>query len=1263
MPKLKLCSFNVRGINDKKKRSDVFAWLKRKHCDIYLLQETHSTKDTENSWQSEWGYKMFFSSHSSNSRGVAILLNNTFEFSLIKTIADPEGRFILIKLLINDQPVVVANVYGPNDDDPTFFDLIQTKLGEFENSSIIVGGDFNVVQDYTKDTLNLINRQNPKAHESINNLKNELDLYDPWRMHNPETKMYTWHNTLNKQSRLDYFLTSLDLLNCIETTEIKPGYRSDHSIIYMLISLDFKPRGPGLWKFNNSLLQDDTYINEIKELITLTLEKYKDGNSNETNPMTREYTICDKTLFEVLKMEIRGKTIGYSVAKKKRLNKEENDLDENIDKLHAAYTKDPSEINLTNLANAQNSLKILREKKIDGLIARAKARWHLEGERNSKYFCQLEKKNFTEKTVQQLIKENGDVVTEQVDILREQKDFYYKLYMARESKHDNETSQIFFPEDKTIQPLTLEESLELEQEITVTECYNVLKNMKLNKSPGSDGFTTEFYLYFWNDLKYSLVRSFENSYKDNILPDSQKLGIITCLPKPGKSKEYMKNWRPITLLNVDYKIISGVIANRMKKYLSNIISDCQKGFVAGRYIGECTRLTSDIIFKMKKLKMEGIILLIDFEKAFDSISWSFIDKTLKYFNFGERFCKWVNLFYNNIESCVTNNGFFSERFQLGRGVRQGDPLSPYLFILAAEILTQALTNNKNIKGIKIDNSEFLISQLADDTTLYLENDEISFKTCINILDKFSMTSGLKINYTKTTAIKIGIKGNVKYDTGNGKEINWQTDGKFTLLGIKYNLDEENFTELNYEEKLKEFRNILNTWKYRNLTIYGKICVLKSLALPKLVHLFSSIPNPPQLIFKQLEKECFNFIWNNGSEKIKRDQMYMSYEDGGFKVPNIKLFCQAQKLIWIKKLLDDSSVSNWKVLFLSCVENYGGNYIWLVKNEQPSFLCKLNPFWKDVYYAWTSLTGKKPDENKLSEPLFFNNNIKINNKPIFFKDWHLCGIKYVNDLINENGSPYTWQEFKTLYNINDNPFRFYSLLHAIPMNWKKRIKECGIKLDEVIDTKIQKLKNLKKPSKYFYLNHISISKNIPSKAEQKWEKLINREINITEWQRFYMIPYESTKETKLRSFQQKIIHRILPLNSWLYKCNLSTTSNCDFCLIHKESIEHFFWECTETKNIWLNLQNWIHSIDTDITLDIGLEKILLGDSQNSSFLEHIKLITKEYIYNAKLEQRKPSFHSLIPFIRYKILIEKEYLSKQKFQIKWNRKLLDSLSILI
>ena len=1133
--------------------------------------------------------------------------------------------------------------------------MIQTKLSEFDNSYVILGGDFNVVQDYDLDTINLRSRQNPKSNESIADLKNELSLQDPWRVNNPETKMFTWHNSSNRQSRLDYYLISMELLNCVDVITIKPGYRSDHSIVYMHISLDFKPRGPGLWKFNNSLLQDETYTTEIKEYINHTLKEYRDKNSNDDNPMTKEYTLSDKMLFEIIKMGIRGKTIGYCAARKKTFNQQEHNLDQTIDQLHSIYSKDPTEINLTNLTKVQNDLKILREKKIDGMMIRAKARWHLEGERNSKYFCQLEKQNFIEKTIPKLIKENGEIVTNQEDILNEQKDFYKKLYSSKETVQDADTENIFFPKEKLIRTLTVDESQDIEKNITLKECFNVLKNMKKNKSPGSDGFTVEFYLYFWNYLKYSLIRSFENSYRDEILSDSQKLGIVTCLPKPGKSKEYLKNWRPITLLNVDYKIFSGVIANRIKKYLDSIISNCQKGFIAGRNIGECTRLTSDIIYKMKKSKMSGIILLIDFEKAFDSLDWSFIDKTLKYFNFGEKMCKYVKIFYNKIESCVTNNGFCSERFQLGRGVRQGDPLSPYLFILAAEILANALMNQRNIKGIKIDNSEFLISQLADDTTLYLENDELSFKTCITVLDKFALISGLKINYTKTTAIKIGIGENVKYNTCNGREINWQTEGKFTLLGIKYNLDEEDFTKINYEEKLENFKKTLKNWNARNLTIYGKVCIIKSLALPKLVHLFSALPNPPEKMIKELEKDCFNFIWNNGSEKIKRTNMFNAYEDGGFKVPNIKLFCMAQKLMWVKKLLDDTIISNWKTLFLSDVENCGGNYMWLVKYKQPLILNKLNVFWKDVHTAWITLVNTQND-NILSEPIFFNNNIKINNKPVYFKDWHMCGIKYVNDLIKEDGNLYTWEEFKDIYNTTDNPFRYYSLIHSIPKNWKKRIKETGTKINEVINVNIQRIKNLKKPSRYFYAQTIQLNKSKPEKAERKWEELTNTQISETEWQSLYTIPYKSTKETRLRSFQIKIMHRVIPLNSWLFKSKLSVTPNCDFCLTHKETIEHIFWECNISKNIWFKLKEWLENMN--MTLDLSSKAVLLGDPKNHIYLEHIKLITKEYIYNSKLKKKLPSFEGLIPYIIYKIKIEKEVLSKKCFENKWDINLINT-----
>jgi len=183
------------------------------------------------------------------------------------------------------------------------------------------------------------------------------------------------------------------------------------------------------------------------------------------------------------------------------------------------------------------------------------------------------------------------------------------------------------------------EQINMENDITAEECFEVLKSMKRNKSPGSDGFTVEFYIHFWNELKHPMLKSFQESFEKESLSTSQKLGIITCLPKPGKSKEDIKNWRPISLLNVDYKILSGVIANRLKSVLDSIISHSQKGFISGRYIGECTRLVSDLITNMKNKNIPGIILLIDFEKAFDTLEWKFLDKTLNNLKFGEKIRK------------------------------------------------------------------------------------------------------------------------------------------------------------------------------------------------------------------------------------------------------------------------------------------------------------------------------------------------------------------------------------------------------------------------------------------------------------------------------------------------------------------------------------------------------------------------------------------------------------------------------------------------
>ena len=225
--------------------------------------------------------------------------------------------------------------------------------------------------------------------------------------------------------------------------------------------------------------------------------------------------------------------------------------------------------------------------------------------------------------------------------------------------------------------------------------------------------------------------------------------------KGNKPKEFLKNWRPISLLNVEYKIASASIAERVKNVLPNIINEDQNGFVKGRFIGENLRLVYDVMQNIEQTDTNGMILLVDFEKAFDSLAWSFIHKVLNLFNFGPGIQRWISTFYSGIQSCVQVNGHVSGWFEIQRGCRQGDPLSPYLFILSAELLAILSRQNEQIKGININSTEYLISQYADDTTFLLDGSKTSLEATLSLLTFFSKISGLNINIDKTKVIWIG----------------------------------------------------------------------------------------------------------------------------------------------------------------------------------------------------------------------------------------------------------------------------------------------------------------------------------------------------------------------------------------------------------------------------------------------------------------------------------------------------------------------------
>ena len=274
-----------------------------------------------------------------------------------------------------------------------------------------------------------------------------------------------------------------------------------------------------------------------------------------------------------------------------------------------------------------------------------------------------------------------------------------------------------------------------------------------------DGFTVEFFKFFWVDIGQFTLRSLNFGYRTGSLSITQKQGIITCIPKPNKPRINLKNWRPISLLNVTYKLASAVISNRLKTVLDKVIHENQKGFIAGRFLGENVRLIYDVLFESKKQNIPGLLLSIDFEKAFDTVSWKFISIVLDYFNFGRSIKTWISLFQNGAESCTLQNGFMSYFFYFKRGCRQGDPISPYIFILCAEILGKMIRNNKDIKGIHINNNEFKLSQYADETQLLLDGSEISLKEALRTLKQYYIMSGLKINVDKTRALWIGSLSN------------------------------------------------------------------------------------------------------------------------------------------------------------------------------------------------------------------------------------------------------------------------------------------------------------------------------------------------------------------------------------------------------------------------------------------------------------------------------------------------------------------------
>ena len=289
------CSLNVRGLNQSRKRRQLFRWLHNNKFDIVFLQETYSTKSIESLWKSEWGGKIYFSHGTSHSRGVMTLFNPKLAALVGNIETDKNGRYLILQATIGDTVFQLCNIYSPNNnsDQKVFFSSIRNILMKLSDNNVIIGGDFNCALTH-RDKLGgaAVERKNNVICE-ITQLCDLLKLQDVWRYQHPDQRQFTWRDkALKVQCRLDYWLVAKELSHIMLNTEIKQSSLSDHSaIILTLQSKDYERRGPGFWKFNNSLLEDSTFVEQLQCLIP----EYKKKYSN----------LADKGLFwDMIKMEI-----------------------------------------------------------------------------------------------------------------------------------------------------------------------------------------------------------------------------------------------------------------------------------------------------------------------------------------------------------------------------------------------------------------------------------------------------------------------------------------------------------------------------------------------------------------------------------------------------------------------------------------------------------------------------------------------------------------------------------------------------------------------------------------------------------------------------------------------------------------------------------------------------------------------------------------------------------------------------------------------
>ena len=341
---------------------------------------------------------------------------------------------------------------------------------------------------------------------------------------------------------------------------------------------------------------------------------------------------------------------------------------------------------------------------------------------------------------------------------------------------------------------------------------------------------------------------------------------------------------------------------------------------------------------------------------------------------------------------------------MSRGVRQGCPMSALLFIISLEFLSTDIRNESKIKGIKYGGYEHKICQYADDATIFVSELD-SIKHVIKCIDKFSKNAGLKLNLKKTKGIWLGNFKNLGLRVKD--DIIW-TGNPVKCLGVYIGHNSEKCYNKNWTRKFESIEKLLTLWSKRNLSLFGKITVIKTYALSKIVFPATMLPTNKEII-KHLVSVFHRFLWGE-KDRIKHESLTNTIQSGGLNMPDIEKFFCSLRAGWVQQM--SILKGKWKAVINSIAAKCNVSIDYLIKMnfidlKNFEIVQHCNKFYVDILIAYNKCKSIIPLEKMsvfdiLNQPLWGNRHLMCNNKCIIFQEWIKSDLLYVKNLVNNNG---------------------------------------------------------------------------------------------------------------------------------------------------------------------------------------------------------------------------------------------------------------------